>query len=339
MMNTFLDFPIERRRALCEEAYVRLGLVPASIEKDFWVCMTLQELFRLPGWEGQLTFKGGTSLSKGWRIISRFSEDIDVVIDRAFLGFGEETLSRSRRDKLRDACSLNVQEGLLPALTQRLRVCLPDGVAWNLYPANKTEDPEQLTLLFQYPTAFEGSSTYLQPVVKIELGGRADTEPVEMPVMQPYLANAFPELFSESTFTVRTVAARRTFWEKAMLLHEEKFRPVDRRRKARLSRHYYDLWCLIEKGIAQQAVEDPGLFERVAEHRKVFYRQTWVDYRTLCRGHLDLIPSEEQLLEWRQDYEAMRGVMFFEEPPTFDEILQNVRQFQDEFNRMPAGMR
>ena len=106
---------------LCEETYARLGLVPASIEKDFWVCLTLRELFRLPGWEGQLTFKGGTSLSKGWRLISRFSEDLDVVIDRAFLGFGEDTLSRSRRDKLRDVCSQNVQEVLLPAFTRRFK--------------------------------------------------------------------------------------------------------------------------------------------------------------------------------------------------------------------------
>jgi len=337
-MDTFLDFNTERRRVLCEEAYVRLGLVPASIEKDFWVCWTLRELFRLPDWEGHLTFKGGTSLSKGWRIISRFSEDIDVVIDRAFLGFAEETLSRSRRDKLRDACRLNVQEVLLPALTQRLRVHLPDGLTWNLFPANITEDPEQLTLLFRYPTAFEGSPTYLQPVVRIELGGRADTEPVEMPVIQPYIAEAFPELFSEGRITIRTVAARRTFWEKAMLLHEEKFRPAERQRKARLSRHYYDLWCMIEKGIAQQAMEDQGLFERVVQHRQVFYRQTWVDYGTLRKGSLDLLPSEEYKSEWRQDYDAMRSVMFFEEPPSFDEILLQVRQFQEAFNHIPAGV-
>lgn len=333
MINPFLDFSIARQRDLYEEAYARVGLIPASIEKDYWVCLTLQVLFALPGWEGQLTFKGGTSLSKGWQIISRFSEDIDVVIDRKFLGFGEEDLSRSRRDKLRDACSLNVQQVLLPALTQRLRIYLPDGLAWKIYPASKIEDPEQLTLFFQYPTVFEGSSTYLAPVVKIEMGGRADTEPVEMPVMDSYLANAFPELFPDSSFTVRTVAARRTFWEKVMLLHEEKFRPLDKQRKARLSRHYYDLWCMIEKGVARQAIEDHGLFERVARHRQVFYRQSWVDYHTLCQGQLDLIPSDEQLLEWKQDYEVMREVMFFGEPPTFDEIIQLVQQFQDDFNR------
>ncbi|MEI7833859.1 MAG: nucleotidyl transferase AbiEii/AbiGii toxin family protein [bacterium] len=331
-MDTFFEFPIERRRILCEESYERLGLVPSSIEKDIWVCWVLRELFSLPKWQGQLTFKGGTSLSKGWQLISRFSEDIDVVIDRAFLGFSEESLSRSRRDKLRDACRQNVQEELLPALIQRVSTSLPDGLTWKLYPVDKTEDPEQLTLLFQYPTAFAGSSTYLQPIVKIELGGRADTEPVEMPVIKPYLSDAFPDIFPKSTFAVRTVAARRTFWEKAMLLHEEKFRPADKGRKARLSRHYYDLWCMIEKGIARQALDDQGLFDRVAQHRQVFYRQTWVDYSTLRIGSLDLIPTAAQLHDWQQDYEAMRGVMFFEEPPTFDEILRRIQQFQEEFN-------
>jgi hypothetical protein len=114
---------------------------------------------------------------------------------------------------------------------------------------------------------------------------------------------------------------------------------MERPRKARLSRHYYDVWCLIAKGIAQQAMEDPGLFERVAQHRQVFYRQTWVDYSTLCRGQLDLVPSEDQLSEWRQDYEAMCSVMFFEDPPAFDEILQQVQKFQEAFNCLPAGMR
>jgi hypothetical protein len=129
------------------------------------------------------------------------------------------------------------------------------------------------------------------------------------------------------------VAARRTFWEKAMLLHEETFRPPDRPRKARLSRHYYDLWCLIRKGIAAQAMADLDLFDRVARHRKVFFRQNWVDYDTLRKGSLRLLPAPEQLSDWRRDYEAMRDEMFFDEPPVFEELLAEVRQFEEEFNR------
>jgi hypothetical protein len=332
-MDTFLTLPAERRRLLCEEGQQRLGLAPVSIEKDFWVCWTLRKLFGLPQWGGFLTFKGGTSLSKGWRLISRFSEDIDVVIDREHLGFGGDTLSSKRQKKLVKECSRCIQEELRPGLEKHLRDVLPAGLIWELVPADEAEDPDQQTLLFQYPSVFIGGMGYVRPVVKIEMGARSETEPVETPLIQPYLAEAFPDLLRDSVFSLRTVAPRRTFWEKAMLLHEETFRPADRPRKARLSRHYYDLWCLIKAGIAAQAMTDPDLFGRVARHRQVFFRQSWVNYDTLHKGTLRLLPAPEQSTEWRRDYEVMREEMFFDEPPAFDEVLAAVGQFEEEFNR------
>jgi len=332
-MDAFLHLPAERRRLLCAEAQTRLGLPPASIEKDFWVCWTLHELFRLPVWGEQLTFKGGTSLSKGWKLIERFSEDVDVVIDREFLGFGENPLGSKRRKKLRDECSSRIQGELRPALEQRLSEILPEDLDWGLASADQTEDPELQTLLFDYPSVFAGSLGYVRPVVKIELGARSDTEPAEERPIQPYLAEAFPDLMTESTFPLRTVAARRTFWEKAMLLHEEGFRPADKPRRARLARHYYDLWCLIRAGVAAEAVADHALFDRVAAHRKMFFKQSWVDYDTLHRERLRVVPVTDQVADWRRDYEAMRGEMFFNEPPTFDEILEAVRQFEEDLHR------
>ena len=332
-MDPFLSFTAERRRLLCEEGQQRLGLAPASIEKDFWVCWTLRELFSLPEWGAQLTFKGGTSLAKGWQLISRFSEDIDVVIDRAFLGYADETLSRKRLGKLREECSLRINAELLPLLKQRLSEKIPAGLEWSLDPAAEEEDPDLQTLLFEYPSVFIGSIAYLRPLVKIELGARSETEPVESPVIRPYLAEAFPDVLKESAFSLRTVAARRTFWEKAMLLHEETFRPPEKSRKARLARHYYDLWCLIKKEVAAQAMVDIELFEHCSKHRQVFFRQSWVDYATLRKGSLRLVPPPEQLSAWQQDYEAMREEMFFNEPPSFTEVMEVVRQFEEEFNR------
>ena len=141
-MNDFLSFPANRRRLLCEEGQQRLGLPPASIEKDFWVCWTLKELFGLPGWGEHLTFKGGTSLSKGWRLISRFSEDIDVVIDREHLGFGGITLSAKQRKRLVKACSRRIEAELGPALENRFREAIPAGLEWGLSPADQEEDPD-----------------------------------------------------------------------------------------------------------------------------------------------------------------------------------------------------
>jgi len=333
-MDSFPKLPADRQSIFFQEGQQRLGLASASIEKDFWVCWTLQKLFSLPEWGEHLTFKGGTSLSKCWKLISRFSEDIDIVIDRDYLGFGEETLSNNRQKKLVRRCRQRIHEELRPLLYDHLRRVLPGDREWDLIPADEDEAPDQQTLLFQYPSVFVGTATYLRPVVKIEMGARSETVPVEAPSICPYLAEAFPDLLYESSFPIRTEAARRTFWEKAVLLHEEASRPSDRPRRARMSRHYYDLWCLITKKISDEAISDTGLFERVVHHNSTFFGKIWVDYSLLHKGNLRLMPRADQLAEWRKDYESMRKEMFVDEPPKFDEILAVIQQFEEYFNRV-----
>jgi len=333
-MDRFTNLSAERRRILCEEGQQRLGLASASIEKDFWVCWTLQKLFSLPDWGNHLTFKGGTSLSKCWRIISRFSEDIDVVIDREYLGFGDENLGSKRRKKLIKECNNQIHKSLYPLLYDHIDKALTSDLSWNLVPADEHEDPEQQTLLFEYPSVFLGTISYLRPVVKIELGARSETIPLEAARISPYLADVFPNILSDSDFSLRTVAARRTFWEKAVLLHEETFRPPNKSRKARMSRHYYDLWCLITKGFSNEAISEPDLFSRVVLHNSLFFRKSWVDYESLLKGNLHLIPKAEQLAEWKKDYESMSKEMFFEDPPKFDEIMIVIQKFEEEFNRI-----
>ncbi|AUB80618.1 nucleotidyl transferase AbiEii/AbiGii toxin family protein [Candidatus Thiodictyon syntrophicum] len=261
-MERLFTLSTSDRLTAFREAEARLKLPAASIEKDFWVCWTLRVLFELPEWSSHLTFKGGTSLSKAWQLIERFSEDIDLVIDRDYLGFGgdhapekgpSKKQKKKRFDDLKHACQMAISESLQPALQNRFAEAIPADMQWRLL--SDSDDNDAQTILFFYPTATE-TDPYIKPQVKIELGARSDTEPVESPEISPYLANAFPELFGPSRFQVRTVAARRTFWEKAMLLHEETYRPADKTRGQRLSRHYYDLWCLIRKGIADKAVAD-----------------------------------------------------------------------------------
>jgi len=277
--------PADRRRLLCVEAGNALGLAPASVEKDFWVCWTLRELFNLHGWGEQLWFKGGTSLSKGWKLIERFSEDIDVVISREYLGFEGETLSNNRQKKLVRTCSARIHKDLMPALQARIAACLPKGEKWSLRAAHKEEDPDEQTLLFEYPRVFGGDAAYLQPWVRIEVGARSATEPAESPTLLPYICDALPDAIGECAFAIRTVVPRRTFWDKAMLLHEETYRPVVKAaRKTRMSRHYYDVWAMIRGGVAEHAMADDGLFERVAAYRVAFFGYSWMDYSTLRRG-------------------------------------------------------
>jgi hypothetical protein len=330
-MDSFLKLPAEQQALLFAQAQQRLGLAPASIEKDFWVCLVLRELFALPVWGAQLTFKGGTSLSKAWKLIHRFSEDIDVVIEREFLGFGGE-LTKTRQKKLVKTCSERIIRELKPQLEQRFRELLGADSVWSLDLAPIEEDRDRQTLLFQYPIT-SGKVNYLRPIVKIEMGARSGTEPVESPSIAPYLAEAFPDILGACAFSLRCLSPRRTFWEKAMLLHEETYRPSDKLRRARLARHYYDLYCLIQGGVAVAALEDQELFERVAKHRSQFFAYTWLDYSTLKRGSFRLVPLPEQLLGWRQDYEAMRGEMFMNDPPSFEEILEEVGGFERKFNQ------
>jgi hypothetical protein len=207
---------------------------------------------------------------------------------------------------------------------------LPATADWEL--TADTDDIDGQTLLLRYPTSFPPGG-YLRRVVRIELGARSDTEPSLRPTIRPYLAEALPKELPASEIPLRAVAPERTFWEKAMLLHEETYTAGPAGPKARLSRHYYDLWCLIGAGIAERAATDDRLFERVAEHRRLFFRKRREAQDTLRPGHLRLIPLEDQLPHWRRDYDAMREAMFFGEPPAFQAILRVVGEFQDRFNQ------
>lgn len=339
-MDAFLTQPVERQRVLYEEAARRLGLSAGSVEKDLWVCWTLRTLFRLRPSGPHLTFKGGTSLSKGWKLIERFSEDIDIVIDREFLGFGGAdapegaTSNKQRAKKLEQlmvACQRHIVGALRPSLEQEIQRLMPATGQWRL--ESDADDPDGQTLLFHYPPAM-GETAYVRPVVKIELGARSDTEPSALPEIAPYLADTFPDEVIDARFSVRAVAPERTFWEKAALLHEETYREGGAAPKARLARHYYDLWCLITRGVAERALADGGLFERVAAHRAVFFRRSREAQVSFRPRSLRLVPDATRRAHWKRDYDAMRESMFFGESPEFDEIITVVAGFEARFNGM-----
>ncbi|MDX1970928.1 MAG: nucleotidyl transferase AbiEii/AbiGii toxin family protein [Candidatus Sumerlaeia bacterium] len=302
----------------------------AIVEKDWWVCWTLRELFRLPNWKDHFYFKGGTSLSKGWKFIHRFSEDIDIVISREKLGFpGDHSLGANQLKRLRQKCPKVVKE-ISEALGSVLK---SSEFLSSIMVVEDRADLEGQTLLVEYQGQFKSTLSYLRPVVKIEFGARSDIWPSEVISFSPMLFEAFPNSEKSPPIEVRALSPSRTFWEKAMLLHEENFRPAERNRKSRLARHYYDLWCLLISGIGDKAVEQNGLFESVAQHRQTFFRQSFVDYSTLRKGSLKIVPNAEKMLEWQQDYSAMQSYLF---PgvahPTWEQIIERVRAFEQQFN-------
>lgn len=336
-MPAFLSLSKEEQLLLIEQSAASKGWAASSIEKDFWVCWTLRHLFTLPCLQGHLTFKGGTSLSKAFGLIDRFSEDIDLTISRDALGYGgdnspEKAHTSSQRNKrlkaLREACSAFVGSTVLTELLAQVGQALP-GNEWSIEP--DAGDADAQTLLFAYPTHFGGAGRYIRPVVKIEFGARSDPWPAEQCHVNSIIAQQFPDAVEEEQVQVLALSPKRTFWEKAMLLHEERFRPGDKPRRPRMARHYYDLARLIEQSIAVQAAAEQGLFEQVASHRKVFFAMAWVDYDTLHPHTLDMLPTQEQARAWALDYTEMQQEMFSEAPPDFTEILETVSRFQQQF--------
>lgn len=229
-------------------------------------------------------------------------------------------------------CRSWVQGKLEPALAARIHASMGHDVA------RLEVDPDMADgqcLLFHYPSVFSTETAgYVRPVVKIGLGARSDDWPHEDKIIQPFVLEQFPVLDADAHVTVRVLAAERTFWEKACLLHEETFRPADKPRKLRMARHYYDVWCMLRAGVGDRAMAYMDLFRRVAEHREIFFKYAWVDYTSYKPGSFRIVPLPDHLSDWRADYRAMQGPMFYRDAPDFDEIMDAVRAFENKFNAL-----
>ncbi len=294
----------------------------------------LRTLTTMPGVGENLTFKGGTSLSKAWNLLQRFSEDLDLVVDRQLLGFGADQTpgtatsgkQRDRRlDALRTACRDWVRGPLQEALVQACRsVHAAHGLRVLAYPG----DPDGSTLVLQYaPMLKDGDVAGVIPEVRLEFGARSDVEPHVVRRVSSYLHQHLPALDPDTFCDVRVLAAERTFWEKACLLHEENLRR-EHRTRGRLARHFYDLWCLDRGRVAERALADVGLFERVVSHRRVYFRQSWMREEDYSATAFHLVPAAERLPAWRADYELMRESMFFGETPDFDELMRRIADLE-----------
>lgn len=295
------------------------------------------KLFSLEKLKPYLTFKGGTSLSKIYGLIDRFSEDIDLSIEREFFGFGaphdpENAPSKKKQnaiiDNLSKACSTYVQTEMLADLKDIFAAKLGITDEWQIFPDQK--DPDAQTLLFAYPS--ETSKTgYIRPLVKIEIGARSEHWPVSEHKIRSYVKEALKEKIHESETQIRVLNAERTFWEKATILHQYAHLPKDKTLPPRISRHFYDFFRLLNSSIKKRALEEVSLLERVANHKSVYFASGWANYNTAKKGSLKLVPSPYILKELQKDYRQMES-MLFKEVPSWELILKTVEEFEDEFN-------
>jgi len=340
-MDSVTALSQEDRATLFNETEARTGISAGLVEKDFWVCWTLKHLFSIPEFDSRILFKGGTTLSKIFGVIRRFSEDIDLAVDYVALGFTGERdplapMSNTKRTKLLDEmlalCREYIATEFLSALHSRMTEILPSGADWDLY----VDSEDGHIVNFRYPAAAETVS-YVRPEVRLELGTHAEFIPNERYAVTPYAAEVFPEMFKNPECPVQAIKIERTFWEKLTILHQEHFRTSEHGEPARYSRHYYDT-CMMAKHSenCRAALQSTDLLHRVVAHKKRFYPRRWARYDLAVPATLQLMPSDDWLDFLRRDYESMQ-VMMFGDAPTFDEILDGLQALERDIRNMPAG--
>lgn len=348
----FLASSADERRGAFLTTAGRLNTGEVNIEKDFWVCWTLQALFHGLAADGpRLLFKGGTSLSKGYGLISRFSEDVDVTVFRDDLGQGASVTdlqalgSNPRKAKLRairSACQAYIAGPLRTQLSDRLAAALAEAgleaphARVDLDPA----DPDQQTLLLWYPAVRPAEETdpYIRPAIKIESGARSALDPNHPVTVRPYVDDDLPG-FDLSTPSVTTVDPERTFWDKVVIAHGLR-RWFDKRGELRgggqrVKRHYYDLHRLMQSDVGPAAPADLALGGDCVAHARMFFNSPNLDLASAEPGRFALTPSAEMMEALTRDYRAMGGMIFGEVPP-LEAVLASVSALQDLLNSSAA---
>ena len=322
------------RLEIIRRIHANTGLSPQVIEKDWWVTAVLRAVFSLPYAE-HLSFKGGTSLSKCWDLIARFSEDVDIAVNREYLGFGGVLSKTQISDKLRRAACSFVREKLQFDLARQL---INNGINSNFFSVKvnitsvTTTDPEIIEL--EYQSLFDEVS-YIKRKVILEVSGRSMSEPLQVVQLQSIMDKAFPNTpFTETPFDVQAVVPQRTFIEKICLLHEEFAKQQSLVRTERMSRHLYDLAQMTDTPIAGEALENQHLFRSIVEHRRVFIGLKNFDYDTLVPKNINIVPPANVINLWKTDYEIMQNTMISGTSLSFDKLMVKIKQLNEKIVRM-----
>ena len=322
----------KEREALFRNTAVKLGISEAVIEKDFWVCYVLNYLFHQCKYKEHFIFKGGTSLSKAYHLIQRFSEDIDLVFDWRLIGYEDSELWEERSNTKQDIFNKEVnarvgaflEKEVLTILQSELSEAL--GEVANLSIAE--DDPG--TIIFAYPRIFADES--ILRAIRLEIGALAAWSPSENHVITAYVAEQYPQSFANPDVLIPTVSAERTFWEKATILHREACR-VNGTMPSRYSRHYYDLYCMGNSPIKETAYQEVDLLEKVVLFKEKFYRCNWARYEEARSGQLKLIPPKQYWRDLEEDYQHMKN-MIFGEFPTFAEMMSTMQKMETEMQSL-----
>lgn len=320
----FYNIENEEKVAIFNAVATEKGMKPFAVEKDWWVSRTLEIIFSMDI-ARHLVFKGGTSLSKAWKLIQRFSEDIDLAIDREYFFKSDKDWEKKEITALRKEASLFSTGVFFDKLKEKFLKKGFNGLVFKVIEA-KDSDQDPRIIEIYYPNLITQPSEYVLPRVQIEIGCRSLREPFSVQTFGALVDEVYADRdFAEPFFQVPTVNPERTFLEKIFLLHEEFHRPQEKMRVDRLSRHLYDVYQLSKAGVSDKAINDKELYETIVAHRYKFARIGGVNYNNHNPKTLNPVPPPELMDDWEKDYAKMLEDMIYEEEkPTFADLIENL---------------
>ncbi|NLL63251.1 MAG: nucleotidyl transferase AbiEii/AbiGii toxin family protein [Ruminococcaceae bacterium] len=329
-MSKFYVESKEELQILITNAAGKLGTSEAVVEKDYWVSFILDYLFNQNRWKDAFTFKGGTSLSKCYGLIERFSEDIDLILDWRVLGYSKDepwaSRSNTQQDKFNKEVNLKTENFLKDVFIKELEKDFKKLYKVEIRFFLDAEDSKSIRV--EYPIAF--SSAYLTQTIKMEIGSFAAWTPAIETEIEPIISKMYPKLFKGKS-CIRTVSPERTFWEKATILHHEANRPKALYMPVRHARHYYDLYEMSNTYVKDLAFSNRELLKKVTKFKMKFYPRGWARYEDVLDGKLRLVPDNFRFAEIEKDYDAMKE-MIYGETPSFDEIMKSLTNLENEIN-------
>ena len=325
-LETIAQLLNEERAEVFSEAAAQLGLPEAAIEKDFWVCWALQKFFSDPVLSKQVIFKGGTTLSKCYNLIERFSEDIDLILDWELITDDDPYLKRSntKQDLFNKGMKSKTESYIKNTLLDQIDKLV------NTHCHLQIDDNKSGSIMMSYPKAFD--SPYIKPQIELEIGAMSAMIPKTKLLIAPYCAKVTQRIAGNLDLTVNVIEAKKTFWDKVTILHVEAFRPETKNQPARYSRHYYDLYQMLNSAVKNEAMSDLKLLNDIVNFKAKFYPQGWAKYDLAKKGEYKLIPEDYRVKQLEQDYVQMKE-MIFGTYPSFDEIISEIKQFETDLNQ------
>ena len=329
----WVDLSIEERQTILANIAEDKGIDDNAVEKDFWVSMVLKAIFSLACSEG-IVFKGGTSLSKGWNLIKRFSEDCDLAIDQNVFGFGKN-INGTQRNKLRKASKKFIEGVLVNDLETALNKLGLSG-HFNLFiPKTEESDMDPVEFFVEYKSIIIEKNPYILERVKIEISCRSLTEPFKPVSIRSMIEDAYPdEPFTEKPFLVPTVLPGKTFLEKIFLLHEEFNRIGGGKNIERLSRHFYDIEKMQDKDFAIKAIENESMYSEIVEHRSKFTAWSGLNYQSHHPSTISFLPPESLKKELKDDYKKLQEGFIYGDSLPFEELIERLEVLEKNFRRI-----